>query len=470
MSVTRSAIPVRFRGEGSGVGELTWGQQTIWDTIQRTGRTLNIGGALPMPPGTSVDEVARMLRFWVGRHQSLRTRLRFTPAPRQVVYESGEVPLHVLDVDGADEPAAAAESLRADFEAPAFDYPNEWPVRMGVVRRGGEVTHMVVQYCHLAVDGGAIDAMVADLAHLDEMGADSAPVRGLVPLELARIQASAAGRRPSEKSLRYWEDLLRSIPPRRFAEPGDGCEPRFWELCCHSPAMYLALKSIAARTGTNTTHVLLAAYAVALAKVTGIQPSVAQTVVSNRFRPGFGDLVGQLSQPGLCVVDVADCVFDEVVGRAWKSVTAGALHGYYHPGSQQALLDRLSAERGEPIDIGCFVNDRRRNAEPEPGEPLPTAEQLRAALARTTVQWDRKQAVFDATVFLQVDSGPDLNAPRNAPGRAGTSESDGPAVFLAVWADTRYLPPPQVEEFVRAMEGILVQAALDPATRTGVTA
>jgi hypothetical protein len=468
MGVARSAISIPFQGEdGGGVGELTWGQEGIWHTIERTGRTLNIGGALPMPPGTSVEQVARMLGFWVSRHQSLRTRLRFTPEPQQVVAAAGEVALHVLDVDGGDDPAAAAESLRVDFEAPAFDYPNEWPVRMGVVRQADTVTHMVVQYCHLAMDGGGIDAMVADLAHLDpDSGAGTAPVRSLTPLELARIESTEAGLRTSDKSLRYWEKRLREAPARRFGEPGEGCEPRFWELCCYSPAMYLALKSVAARTETNTTHVLLAAYAVALARVTAIHPSLALTIVSNRFRPGFGDLVGQISQVGLCVVEVADTTFDEVVARAWKAVTAAALHGYYHPPSHRALLDRLSRERGEPIDISCFVNDRRRDAEPEPGAPLASAEDLSAALPRTTLHWDRKQPTFDGTLYLQVDSGPDLNAPR----RPVVREQQDPAVFLAVWADTRYLPPDDIEEFVREMEDVLVRAALDPLATTGVKA
>ena len=490
MGVRRSTIPIRFHGDGGGAGELTWGQQEIWHTIERTGRTLNIGGALPMPPGTTVERIADMLRFWMSRHQGLRTRLSFTPEPRQVVAESGEIALHVVDVDGdegvdvdgsgdeCDDPgaaAAAAEALRAQFEAPAFDYAHEWPVRMGVVRRAGAVTHMVVQYCHLAVDGGGIDAMVRDLAHLDEGAGPTRgtptdpaarlgpPVPGRTPLELARIQAGPAGRRASEKSLRYWEGLLRRIPAQRLPEPGEGREPRFWELCCHSAALHLALQRIAARTGANTTHVLLAAYAVALARVTGIQPSVAQTVVSNRFRPGLGDIVGQISQPGLCVVEVADCLFDEVVDRAWKSVTAGALHGYYHPAGHRAMLERLGAERGEPIDVSCFVNDRRRDAEPAADAAAPTAEDVRAALAHTTLRWERKAPVFDATLYLQVDSGPDLNAPRPR-----ENQDSNPAVFLAVWADTRYLPPPQVERFVRALEEIAVQAALDPLVRTGV--
>ncbi|WP_034260603.1 condensation domain-containing protein [Actinospica robiniae] len=479
MAVARSTISIRFQGAGSGAGELTWGQVELWDAIVRTGRTFNIGGALPMPPGTTAADVAVMLRFWICRHPSLRTRLRFEPdeasagsprrpvRPLQEVAAAGEVALHVVDVDAEDDPAAAAEELRVEFEVPAFDYANEWPVRMGVVCRDGEVTHMVVQYCHLAVDGGGIDAMVADLESLDRTsGLETAPPNGITPLELARSQSTPAGRRASDKSLRHWANALRGVPARRFGHAGEGCEPRFWELYCYSPAMHLALQRIADRTETNTTHVLFAAYAVALARVTGVNPSLAQTIVSNRFRPGLGPLVGAVSQPGLCVVEVADKTFDEVVALAWKAVTAGALHGYYRPDGRNELLDRLSEEHDEPFDISCFVNDRRREAELEPGRPLPSEEQVQAALKQSMFRWERKESTFSGSLFLQVDSGPDLTAPE----RITPEQLAVPAVYLEVWADTRYLPPDDMETFARTMEEITVQAAFDPAVATGVHA
>lgn len=473
MAVARSTISIPFQGKGSGVGQLTWGQREMWDAINNTGRTFNIGGALPMPPGTRADDVAMMLRFWISRHESLRTRLRFEPPqepgarphPLQEVAAAGEVALHVLEVDGEDDPAAAAEALRAEFEEPAFDYEHEWPVRMGVVCRGGEVTHMVVQYCHVAVDGGGIDAMVRDLEYLDrDTGTESAPPEALTPLELARRQCTDAGRRASEKSLRHWANALGGLPARRFKPMGAGREPRYWELYCYLPAMRLALQRIAARTGTNTTHALFAAYAVALARVTGIRYSLAQTIVSNRFRPGFADLVGAISQPGLCVVDVADKTFDEVVDAAWKTVTAGALHGYYHPAGRRELIARLSEEHGEEFNIDCFVNDRRQDAEPDPDVPLPTEEQVHAALPLSTYRWARKEPTFPGYLFLQVDSSPDLSVPD----RATPEQLKTQAVHIQVWADTRHMPPHDIEVFARTMEQVAVQAAFDPDLPTGV--
>jgi hypothetical protein len=250
--------------------------------------------------------------------------------------------------------------------------------------------------------------------------------------------------------LRYWEKLLRSIPAQRFGPSADRRRPRFQELLCYSPATHLALRAVAARTRFDTGQVLLAAYAVAMARVTGRNPSVAQVIVSNRFRPGFGQAVAALSQPSLCVIDTADAGFDEVVARAWRASTAGNLHAYYDPERHRAMVHRIGEERGEKIDISCFVNDRRGQAPSD--DPPPTAGEIRAAVAHTSLRWDRAQETFDGRFYLQVDAAPDANVP----GRVNPREAGLPAVYFAVWADTHFLAPQDVEAFARELEATLV--------------
>jgi hypothetical protein len=472
VGATTREVPVLFEGEGSGICAMTWGQQAIWDTIRRTGRTLNIGGVMPVRGGTTVEEIAGVLRFAVSRHQSLRTRFLLDDTderglPRQRVHESGRTVLVVVDVDGRDAPAVVAEDLRMRYEMTAFDYENEWPVRMAVVCRDGSVTHLVVQYCHLAVDGGGIDAIVRDLANLDAgTGAAGAPVRGIELLTLSQAQAGPSGRRQSDKALRYWANALRSIPAVRFNGSDDPQEERFWEMYCYSPAMHLALQSIAARTRAETTHVVLAAFAVSLARVTGRSPSVTQVVVNNRFRPEFGDAVMQVSQSGICAVDVADCTFDEVVARAWKTATGAYLHGYYDESARTRLFEQIDQERGEHVDVSCFVNDRRGRTSPQAGDRLPTPEELAEAVGRTRMRWDRRMPMYDTTMFLHLDSEPDANVP----GRADPLEAELPAVYFQLWADTHQIAPAAIEAFARGLERVLVEAAFDGTVTTGVTA
>lgn len=449
MHVATSRHTVPFLGDEAGTGPLTWGQQEIWHTMRRTGRTLNIGGTVALAPGTTLAELAATLGRLVSRHQALRTCLELSRGdddlPRQIVVASGTVNLDIVasSSGGAE---AAAEALRSRYEFTPFDLETEFPVRWGVVTVDDVPSHLVVQYSHLAVDGFGIEALVRDLPRLD---AGTAPAAGVRPLELAHRQALPAERRHSAKSLRHWEAALRDLPAARFGTSDDPRTPRFWELVCHSPALHLALQVVAARTGVETGHVLLAAYGVALSRVTGRAPSVAQVLVSNRFRPGFADAVCHLTQPGICVIDV-DGDFDTVAKRVWRAATSAYLHGYFDPADQRAMLDRLAADRGEPIDISCFVNDRRGPAAAVPAVP-PTAAQVRAALPDTTLRWDRTLPTYDGTLYLQVDAG---------------SGPEG-AVDLAIWADTHHLSPAQIEACARGIESAAVEAALNPGLKPG---
>ena len=449
-----SEVMVEFKGDGGGTGELTWGQRDMWMSMRRTTHTMNIGGAMGLPPGTTVDDMTATLRFLVSRHPALRTRLKFfggAEFPLQEVSESGSVGLTVVDAedDPDGDPASAAERLRAEFEAKPFDHAAEWPVRMGVIRSGATLSHVVVQYSHMVIDGGGIAALGRDLSRKDT---GEPPAPGFTPLELVSWQRSAAGLRQNEKSLRHWESQLRRIPRETYL--GGPVEPRFWELLCYSPALHLALQAIAARTGADTGHALLAAYAVAIARVSGVSPSATHVVVSNRFRPLLGDAVTQLTQRGICVIDVAGCSFDEVVTRAWKASTAASLHSYCDPVPRDSLVAQILPG----LDLSNFINDRRV---PSAAACELSPASLREALDRTVRRWDRKQSAYNGRLFLQVDSRPDINAP----GRAAEAGAGEPAVYYAIWADSHYLAPAAVEAFAAELEAAAVGAAFDGARR-----
>ena len=458
-----------FEGDGAGVGELTWGQLGIWRQAQLTGRTMNLVVTVPLEDVSSVAELVGMLRFLVGRHPALRTRLRFVPEPdggqrpQQVVAGSGEVPLRVAEIGDHDDAAAIADDLRSGFEREFFDYEHEFPVRMAVVTRADVPVHLVIGYSHVVVDGAAIRVLARDLEHFDRAGGAAAVATAPPPaapstLELARAQATAAGRRQSTRAVRHWGAQLDRLTDWRADRPGAEApqqqEPRHWELVGYSPAMELGMRAVAARTGAGTTHVLLAAYAVAMSRVFGRDPGVARIVVGNRFRPGFADLVSQVSQEGICVVEVAGAGFDEVVARAEKAVTGACFAGYYDPVERDALLAEAAARRGRALDIDWHLNDRRDKSGAGEGDGLaPSVWDITRVLPLSRWYWGRKVPVFDGTLFIQVDSEP-LVPERCVPGESP------PAVHLEIWTDTRSLTTRQVETFALEMEAVVVTAAL----------
>jgi hypothetical protein len=437
-------IPVDFEGEGEGVEELSWGQREIWNAMQRQRSFLPIGFAGPLPAGTTLDDAAADLRYFVGRHQSLRTRLRFDACgrARQVVSATGTVTLDVVDAGDRD-PAAVAAEVEQAYRAGPMDYVRDWPVRMAVVRARGRLTHQVIIMSHLVADGFGAMTM------LDQHAAgDTRPVTAQEPMAQAAWQRTPAGRRQSDLAMRYWERLLWTVAPHRFPAPGEPARPRYWEAVYDSPAMYLASRRLASRTRLDTSYLLLAAAARGLHEVTGIDPVVLRVVVSNRFRPGLADTVSPVNQTGLCVIEVGDAPFDELVNRCWRAAMGSYKHAYYDPVQLEALIDRIGRERGVPLDLGCFFNDRRiRTARTASDGPVPTAADVRAAVPGAMVSWRRSDLPNDR-FFAHVDDVP------------GT-------VRVTHCADTAYLPPAGMEAFLHAMEETLVDAAVEEPSVAG---
>ena len=448
---------VPFAGEGSGVGELSWGQQAVWRGIELRGAPIIILGVSPLPEGTTVEDVAGDLAFLMSRHQSLRTRFRRSGDGRmqQVVADRGEIPLAVVDAADDADPREVADALGKEYEFGDRDYASEWPMRLGVVRHRGVPVYRVMAICHMATDGFGGLTMLDDLAARDRVtGQPKGPMTAMPPLEQASRQASPAGQRQSVAAQRHWDRVLRTIPPRRFAaESPDKRKPRFWEASYNSPAAYLAIQSIAARTRLDTSPVLLAAFAAGLTRVTGINPAVLRVMVSNRFRPRFAESVSPVSQTCPCVVDVAGITFDEAATRAWRASVAAYKNAYFEPVKIRELVESVSKERGEEIDLGLVYNDRRmetpRAAPSSAAGAIAGPAELRAALPRTTMRWEDPSDEFLDLCHIHVFDSPD-------------------AVNVTVIIDTHYVSPGDTEAFLREMEAVTVEAAFDPSAPTGV--
>jgi hypothetical protein len=445
--VTDTVI-VRFEGAGSGVAELSWGQHEIWQVMADKGDSLPIGGVRALPPGQTVADVAAGLRFVMGRHQSLRTRLQLVSGglPKQVVHDRGEVALEVVDAGDGD-PAEAAAAVVAGYMARSFDYERDWPVRMAVITHHGAATHVAEIYCHLAMDGFGLAALRADLARYDRTGPAPAPVTAMQPLEQARRQRSPAGRRAHDASMRHFERVTASAPDRQFSELADQQQPRFWQVIYESRAGYLASRTLAARLGVSTSSVLLAAYAVALRALTSSQSVAVSLVVNNRFRPGFADSVSTLAQSFPCLIEVGDTRFDEVCVQAWRSALVAYKHAYYDLAGKHEVSRRIAAERGAELALGVFFNDLRMRsrelADSVSGDAATPAEppSLRAELARSTLTWGERNDVPADPMFLYINDAPDT-------------------LCYELWTDSHFVSPPDMAALMRRIEAVLVDAAV----------
>ena len=446
-------IVVPFEGPGGGVGELTWGQRKVWTLMQQAGTSMSMGGAVPVTDGRTVHDLASELRFFMSRYASMRSRIRAGADGRliQQVSDSGLAVLGIIDAADGEDPGLVAQGVADRWESTPFDHTEEWPIRMAAVRSRGAVTHVVVTISHVATDGSGIAVILGELGERDPVtGEPKNPASAMGPLELAALQRTPSVRRQSEVSLRHWERLLRSAAPGRFGPHVDRGEPRYRRAVFESRALHLASKVVAARVGSSTSSVLLAGYAVAVARLTGITPALIQVVVSNRFRPGLAGVSHPLSVNGLLMVEVADASFDEAVDRTQRASAVCSKYAYYDPSALEELRARIDRERGEAVELSCLFNDRRLGIGVEPPGPVaPSRHELEAARAESALRWGEPFPSYLDKLMIQV--GAALHT-----------------VELEVQVDTHHVSVDEVKALMLDVEALVVGAAFDPSVPTGV--
>jgi hypothetical protein len=452
-------ITISFTGENSSAardevtGEpkpfaLGWGQSQIWKAMRETNSSMGMGAVVPTPPGRTAEDYAAELKFFLSRYEAMRTRLRIADdgSVTQVVAASGEATMEVIDA--GDDAAGAAEALLKQWQDNNFDYEREWPVRVAVVRAHGAVVFVVVMICHIAVDGVGAGVMMRELGERDPVtGAAAAAHAAMPPSELVAWQASPAAERQTGAAMRYWETQLRSIPARRFEPSGDVSVDRYQQICWTSAAMRLAAQSVSAKLGVDSSPVFLAAFAVGLVRLTGNNPFVASAIVNNRFRPGLAEIVSPLNQNGLCVVDVAEVSLAEAIDRARRSSMTGSKYAYYDPRAREELIARLGQERGEPIDLACFYNDRGR-PDMEPVENV-TPQDIEALLPQSAVLWEKPMKTFNEKLMVNIDD-------------------TGEAVQITAEVDTEFFSLANLRALMWQMESVVTEAAADPGASTKV--
>lgn len=435
-------ILVQFKGEGSGAEQLSWGQWAQWGAYQTDGRVVSAGGMMALAEGVTVEQLTNLMGLILSRHQSLRTRIQLDEkgVPHQVVQESGEVVLEVAEA--GDDPAEMAEAIRGRYDDLGWDIFEGDPVRMAVVCKNGVASHFVAMYNHFLIDGSGIDALGRDLANLDLDGnRQLKPVEGLTPLEQMRLQQEPSARRQQDVSLRHWENCIRKMPLALFSDSKDLRQPHRWEATYNSPAAHLAVQVLMGRTKLHSGVILLGAYAKALSEVAGQNTIVLRSLVSNRFRPGFADSVSAVAQAALMLIETADCTFDELTTRAFRAQVSGGRHAYYDPRELWALIERVTSERGERPDLTVYYSDRRRAMAQGLAEgPLPTREQVLAALDDSALSWGEPDDEPGATAFFLLNGAKD-------------------AIDYTLSVDTHRVSPSQMEAILRTVEKVLIEGA-----------
>ncbi|MEO3930178.1 condensation domain-containing protein [Micromonosporaceae bacterium B7E4] len=338
-------IAIRFSGLPTRTGPLTRGQANLLRVLL-SGTPVCLDAVVPVPAGTTVADVAEALRALLSRHESLRTTYRVGEPPTQVVEESGELVLKVVDVAPPTTPHLVEQVRRIHWDNPFTDPASELPLRVAALRLDGLITHVFLAISHVAADLAAVVIVGADLEKL-LVGEELAPA-GAQPLDFLAVENGVAMQNRLRTSLRYWEDQLstttHSLFPQRWPEEDGRLHPA---LLLRSQAAADALDRASRRIGVSRSAVALTAVVVLIAHYTG-QPVCPVTMpTDNRFLPRTRDYVGQLGSDCFMPVDLRQLeTFDAAARTVRRESIRSYWYGWFDSGDVWPLYETVATERG----------------------------------------------------------------------------------------------------------------------------
>ena len=187
---------------------------------------------------------------------------------------------------------------------------------------------------------------------------------------------------------------------------------------------------------------ILAAVATLLGLRTGNDRCQITSLCANRFARASRDYVGTIAQDALIAADLTAETFDGIIQATRAAALTAYYHSQYDAESLWQMIGRVSEDRGTEFHRDCVVNDLNGAAvQVQTGQAGRLLEEGDAADAMrdTRLVWadtDPRPALFYFEVF-------------------GLTRHD---VSLSVWADQIRVCEAEVEDFLFAVERLLVAA------------
>ncbi|GGP83993.1 non-ribosomal peptide synthetase [Streptomyces melanogenes] len=399
---------------------LSWSQRAMWHVYQLARESSVYHIALRADVLGDLDAAAlrTALQALVDRHPATRTTVSLRGEDQNAVQT-----VHAaLAVDFGDhEGAVGATDLDAAVLAEAnrpFDLTRQPPLRVRRFEADGQEVLLFV-FHHIAWDFESVLLAFEELAVLYRSALQGTeaelPAPGTPFAEHGTWEAGFLEGPAGRRGLEFWDAQLADLPPVADL-PAD--RPRLPARSYRGGVHHLPLPAelaeeverVAKEAGVTRYVVLLAAFKVFLAKMTGQRSVVLGTAGSQRMRPQVRRTVGNFVNPLVLSTEVTgELAFSELLHQLSSSVLRAMRHGSV---PFPALVERLRPEYDpsrSPLFDTLFVydrpQDRRRdgvakfvsgNGSADVGGLL-----LRSTpLANTSAVYDLTLYVFDATDAL----------------------------------------------------------------------
>lgn len=283
----------------TGPQPLSHAQQRLWFLLQldATNTAFHIAGALRLQGELDVAALRGAFAAVVARHASLRTRFAAPDGvPLQIVEATAALDIPLRQARCEDAPELAAAHARMPF-----DLARAPLLRAELVQFAADDHVLLLSMHHIISDGWSLGVLFGELNQAyAARRARRQPEWTPLPLQYTDFAAwqrewLAAGE--LERQLGYWRRQLSGLPPL-LELPTDRPRPREFaqrgarEYIDLPPALADALQACARREGATLFMLLLAAFKLLLARLSGEQDIAVGTLVANRPRAEFEPLIG----------------------------------------------------------------------------------------------------------------------------------------------------------------------------------
>ncbi|WP_199443699.1 condensation domain-containing protein [Umezawaea beigongshangensis] len=280
-------------------------QRRLWFLCQldpASNAAYNVVSAVRLTGELDVVMLQRALNEVVARHESLRTGIGLVDGdPHQLVVPETLVSLAVVDCThlSADAALASVRRLAADQAALPFTFDAPPLVRVALVRESRHAHTLVVVIHHMVCDGWSMDVFYRDLATtyqaLREGRPSDLPELPVQYADYVAWQEQNLTEQRMDELVAHWRDTVTGTAPLRLPvdRPRDRRGGAGGRVEIELDAQLVGeLNGLADRAGATPFMVLLAAFKVALARITGQDDIAVGTPVAGRHHPDAEQLVG----------------------------------------------------------------------------------------------------------------------------------------------------------------------------------
>jgi NRPS condensation-like uncharacterized protein len=352
----KDSSPPLIRAQREGSLPLSFAQQRLWflDQLEAGMATYNIPLAVRLKGRLNFDVLKSVINEIVKRHEVLRTRIKVEAGePVQVIDEWEARELEVMDLTGSTREEREEETRRAAREEAeaGFDLSRGPLMKVKVLRLEEEDHVVLFTMHHIVSDGWSMGILIREVSILYQAfcAGVSSPL-GELPIQYADYavwQRKWLQGEVLEEQLKYWKKQLEYVPELELPANSslqkiEGPKSAWCEQVIPT-GITRAIKCFKEEREVTLFMVLLAAFTIALHRLTGQRDLVIGTDIANRNRVELEPLIGFFVNELILRIKIEDDpTFDELLAQVRET----ALDAYiYQDIPFDKLVEALEPER-----------------------------------------------------------------------------------------------------------------------------